>query len=96
MIPGEMFIAEGEIELNPGRKGVMLSVTNCGDRPIQEGSHYHFYETNPALRSIARKHAACGSTLLPARPCVSSRVRPAMWRWLRSPESERCTDSGRR
>jgi urease subunit beta len=45
-----MFIAEGEIELNPGRKGVMLSVTNCGDRPIQVGSHYHFYETNPALR----------------------------------------------
>ena len=49
MIPGEMFIKPGEIELNPGRRTVMLSVTNTGDRPIQVGSHYHFYETNAAL-----------------------------------------------
>src|ERR1700750_2704743 len=51
MIPGEMFIQDGEIELNAGRKTVVLSVTNTGDRPIQVGSHYHFFETNPALNS---------------------------------------------
>ena len=49
MIPGEMFIKDGEIELNAGRKTVTLTVTNTGDRPIQVGSHYHFYETNEAL-----------------------------------------------
>ena len=50
MIPGEMFIKDGEIELNAGRKTLALSVTNTGDRPIQVGSHYHFFETNPALK----------------------------------------------
>jgi urease subunit beta len=50
MIPGEYFIADGEIELNKGRKTVTLSVSNTGDRPIQVGSHYHFFETNPALK----------------------------------------------
>ena len=50
MIPGEMFIQDGEIELNAGRKTATLSVTNTGDRPIQVGSHYHFFETNSALR----------------------------------------------
>ncbi|MDA8108769.1 MAG: urease subunit beta [Betaproteobacteria bacterium] len=50
MIPGEMQVAAGEIELNQGRKTVKLEVTNTGDRPIQVGSHYHFYETNGALR----------------------------------------------
>ena len=49
MIPGELFIRDGEIELNAGRKTVTLTVANSGDRPIQVGSHYHFYETNPAL-----------------------------------------------
>ncbi len=56
MIPGEMFIKDGEIELNRGRKTAMLSVTNTGDRPIQVGSHYHFFETNPAL-TFDRKRA---------------------------------------
>jgi urease subunit beta len=55
MIPGEMFIKDGEIELNAGRKTVTLSVTNTGDRPIQVGSHYHFYETNPALKFDRRQ-----------------------------------------
>jgi urease subunit beta len=55
MIPGEMFIQDGEIELNAGRKAVTLSVTNSGDRPIQVGSHYHFFETNPALRFDRRR-----------------------------------------
>ena len=50
MIPGEYFIQDGHIELNAGRKGVTLTVSNTGDRPIQVGSHYHFFETNPALR----------------------------------------------
>ena len=49
MIPGEMFIKDGEIELNAGRKTVTLTVANTGDRPIQVGSHYHFHEANPAL-----------------------------------------------
>ena len=49
MIPGEMFIKDGDIELNAGRKTMTLTVANSGDRPIQVGSHYHFFETNPAL-----------------------------------------------
>jgi urease subunit beta len=55
MIPGEMFIADGEIELNKGRRTVTLTVANTGDRPIQVGSHYHFFETNPALRFERRR-----------------------------------------
>ena len=50
MIPGEYFIKLGDIELNKGRKTLTLSVSNTGDRPIQVGSHYHFFETNPALQ----------------------------------------------
>jgi urease subunit beta len=50
MIPGELFPAEGEIELNVGRASIEIEVANTGDRPIQVGSHYHFAETNPALR----------------------------------------------
>ncbi len=50
MIPGEVFPAPGEIELNAGRDALELEVTNTGDRPVQVGSHYHFFETNPALR----------------------------------------------
>jgi len=49
MIPGEISVADGEIELNAGRKTLSLAITNSGDRPIQVGSHYHFFETNEAL-----------------------------------------------
>jgi urease subunit beta len=49
MIPGEVFAGEGEIELNAGRERRTLAVQNRGDRPIQVGSHYHFFETNDAL-----------------------------------------------
>ena len=69
MIPGEMLIEEGEIALNVGRKTVTLTVANSGDRPIQVGSHFHFYETNPALqfdRSAAygmRLHIAAGTAV---------------------------------
>ena len=57
MIPGEVFVVEGELELNAGRPTIMLEVSNTGDRPIQVGSHYHFAETNAALafdRAAAR------------------------------------------
>ena len=57
MIPGELFIAPGEIEINAGRATITLTVANTGDPPIQVGSHYHFYETNTALafdRALAR------------------------------------------
>jgi urease subunit beta len=50
MIPGEIKTQPGEIELNAGRETIRLEVANTGDRPIQVGSHYHFYETNTALR----------------------------------------------
>ncbi|HEX6958166.1 MAG TPA: urease subunit beta [Ferrovibrio sp.] len=50
MIPGEIICAPGDIELNAGRPTVTLEVANTGDRPIQVGSHYHFFETNPALQ----------------------------------------------
>jgi urease subunit beta len=49
MIPGEMLVEAGEITLNQGRATITLTVANTGDRPIQVGSHYHFYETNAAL-----------------------------------------------
>lgn len=49
MIPGEIFTVDGEIELNAGRSAISLTVANTGDRPIQVGSHFHFYEANPAL-----------------------------------------------
>src|SRR5512144_1205055 len=57
MIPGEMFIQYGDIEINAGRATCTLEVSNTGDRPIQVGSHYHFFETNQALsfdREVAR------------------------------------------
>ena len=49
MIPGEIIPGKGQIELNKGRKAITLMVANTGDRPIQVGSHYHFFETNEAL-----------------------------------------------
>jgi urease subunit beta len=55
MIPGEMFIKDDDIELNAGRKTVIVTVANSGDRPIQVGSHYHFFETNPALKFERKK-----------------------------------------
>ena len=50
MIPGEYFVADGEIEVNVGRRTIELTVENTGDRPIQVGSHFHFFEVNRALR----------------------------------------------
>ena len=59
MTPGEMKIAAGELELNKGRKTVTVKVTNSGDRPIQVGSHYHFYETNEALKFERKTAYGC-------------------------------------
>ena len=59
MIPGELLPAEGDIELNAGRPTVTLTVANTGDRPIQVGSHYHFFETNPALQFDRDKARGC-------------------------------------
>ena len=49
MIPGEMLVDDGNVEINAGRETVKVTVANSGDRPVQVGSHYHFFETNPAL-----------------------------------------------
>ncbi|WP_180898400.1 urease subunit beta [Martelella soudanensis] len=49
MIPGELIAADGEIEINAGLATVTLTISNTGDRPVQVGSHYHFFEANPAL-----------------------------------------------
>jgi len=59
MIPGEIKAAAGEIELNKGRKAVRLEVMNTGDRPVQVGSHYHFFETNAALEFDRKKAYGC-------------------------------------
>jgi urease subunit beta len=69
MIPGEMKVAPGDIELNVDRATVSVAVTNTGDRPVQVGSHYHFFETNDALafdRQIAygfRLNIAAGTAV---------------------------------
>ena len=59
MNPGELFPADGDIELNAGRPSVTRTVANTGDRPIQVGSHYHFFETNPALNFDRDKARGC-------------------------------------
>ena len=59
MIPGEIKVASGEILLNEKRKTIELKITNAGDRPIQVGSHYHFFETNDALRFDRKKAYGC-------------------------------------
>lgn len=69
MIPGEMLIEAGEIELNAGRPTVTLTVANTGDRPIQVGSHFHFYEVNKAL-SFDRQQALGMRLNIPAGTAV--------------------------
>lgn len=69
VVPGELLVDDGEIRLNPGRRTVALQVANSGDRPIQVGSHYHFYETNSAL--VFDREAARGCRLnIPAGTAV--------------------------
>ncbi len=69
MVPGEVFPAAGEIELNAGREAVEVEVANTGDRPVQVGSHYHFAETNPAL-SFDREAARGRRLDIPAGTAV--------------------------
>jgi len=59
MVPGEMKAAAGELELNTGRRTVTVQVTNAGDRPVQVGSHYHFFETNEALQFDRKAAYGC-------------------------------------
>ncbi len=59
MIPGELFPGNGDIEINAGRSTLTLTVANTGDRPIQVGSHYHFYETNAALQFDREQARGC-------------------------------------
>ena len=59
MIPGEMKVVAGDLELNKGRRVFSLKIVNSGDRPVQVGSHYHFYETNEALRFDRKAAYGC-------------------------------------
>ena len=59
MIPGEIYTVDGEIELNAGQPTITIKVANTGDRPIQVGSHYHFYEANAALAFDREKARGC-------------------------------------
>ena len=59
MIPGEIVTGDGDLELNAGRRVTRLTVANTGDRPIQVGSHYHFFETNPALQFDRDRTRGC-------------------------------------
>jgi len=80
MIPGEIFPASGDIEINAGLDAIALDVANTGDRPIQVGSHYHFAETNPAL-SFDRAKARGRRLDIPAGTAV--RFEPGQTRRVR-------------
>ncbi len=77
MIPGEMLIEPGAIDINVGRKTCTITVANSGDRPIQVGSHFHFFETNPALQF--KRSAAYGMRLNIAAG-TAVRFEPGQWR----------------
>ncbi len=79
MIPGEIMVAEGDITLNEGREAIALMVANSGDRPIQVGSHYHFYETNEALvfdrdKALGRRLDIAAGTAVRFEPGQSREV----------------------
>lgn len=80
MIPGEIIPAAGEIELNVGSPSITLLIANSGDRPIQVGSHYHFFETNPALQ-FERERARGYRLDIPAGTAV--RFEPGQQREVR-------------
>src|ERR1700719_893387 len=80
MIPGEIITASGEIELNVGRPTVEIEVANTGDRPIQVGSHYHFFETNTALRFDRAASRGCRLDI-PAG--TATRLEPGQTRTVR-------------
>ncbi len=93
LVPGEIIPAEGDIEINVGAREVTLVVANTGDRPIQVGSHYHFFETNEGLSFDRQKARACASTSLQGRRSASSPARAARSGWCRSPARARPTAS---
>lgn len=73
--PGEYFFADGDLTLNEGAEDIELDVTNTADRPIQVGSHFHFFEVNKYLKFDRRTpRTASASTLPPVPPCASSRA----------------------
>ncbi|MDD3517344.1 MAG: urease subunit beta [Chromatiales bacterium] len=80
MIPGEVITEQGEIALNPERERISLRVANTGDRPVQVGSHYHFFETNPAL-DFERERARGFRLDIPAGTAV--RFEPGQTREVR-------------
>ena len=88
---GELFIKDGEIELNAGRKTVTLNVANTGDRPIQVGSHYHFFETNPALKFDRKKARGMRLDIAAGTAVRFEPARPATCNWSRSPASASST-----
>ena len=83
MIPGEIEVQPGEIELNAGRTAIEIDVANGGDRPIQVGSHYHFFETNPAL-DFDREQARGRRLDIPAGTDLDSRLEPLVTAILES------------
>ena len=95
-IPGEVLAEPGEIAMNEGRETVTLEVSNSGDRPIQVGSHYHFFETNPALKFDRGAPRASGSTSPPEPRPASSPARAARCGSSRSRASARFSASARR
>ena len=86
MIPGEYLLDEGDITLNAGRATCVVQVANTGDRPVQVGSHFHFFEVNDALQFDR-------STSPPARRCASSPASTARCSWWRWTASAACTAS---
>jgi urease subunit beta len=89
VIPGEIFPADGDIEINAGLAAVTLTVANTGDRPIQVGSHYHFFEANPALsfdRDLARgmRLDIASGTAVRFEPGQSREVRLVAYRGRRA------------
>lgn len=80
MVPGEFFLGEGKIEMNAGRDSVSIRVLNTGDRPVQVGSHFHFYEVNDSL--VFDREAARGMRL-DILPGTSVRFEPGEERFVR-------------
>jgi urease subunit gamma/beta len=95
VVPGEVLTLPGDIAMNEGRETVTLTIANTGDRPIQVGSHYHFFETNPALVFDRAKARGMRLDIPPARRCGSSRARRARCGSSRWPGTGPSTASGR-
>ena len=84
MIPGEYFLAKDPVIANAGRREIELEVANTGDRPIQVGSHFHFFEVNRALRFDRARLLGCGSTFPREPRCASSPATQRKSRWSNS------------